>query len=328
MIIVGDSGLREAIVSKEGLQHEIEHHAGRKVEVTLLVAGGLTGLDATELLGLLGLLGPHVPALIVVQVSPYDLAQDQTLATYEAAISRVGLNTTDLADEFAAAHFPRPWMPGNYFLRNYRFLLDRFSTTLWRRQQISEPSLHLISRAKRFSIANITARAEHIFSWTSQIVANSPGNVSVYARLVGRMESRGATVALVESVQNPSLPALMASRGMRPAAAHRHYRDALDSLVDQTHVPIWNLEWRAKLTTSDFADYVHICTDQGRQRYTEALALHIARQLNGEVAAPDPRMDEERSGATTQPALKQRSVEPEPGNDDAPTDVPNDADNQ
>jgi hypothetical protein len=120
----------------------------------------------------------------------------------------------------------------------------------------------------------------HTYIDTKGMRSKAAPNVAVYEGIIRPLRERGIKVALLESPMNPRLASYNGAdgKGIGPSDK-KAYREFRAQLADETGAAMWDLSHRAKLTSKDFIDYIHIGRDAARVRFTQALANQIAKSL-------------------------------------------------
>jgi hypothetical protein len=277
VVLIGDSSISEAITSPQDLQRRIEKKVGHKIYLTPLLAGGLNQLEAVDLCAVMR---DHLHGEVVLQISPYNMALAPDAATYNKALTSVGIDTSDMADEFTTANLPRPILWPNFFLRNHVFLLSRNAAFTRLLKPLPEPPLHLHAKERDGTEQRFVRDAIHTFDDTKGMRTKTIPNVAMYKRIIEPLQARGIRVALLETPLNPRLSSLNGAENKGIGSSEKKaYRDARLELATETGVPVWDFGKRAKLVSKDFIDYIHLYRQPARIRFTQALANRIAASM-------------------------------------------------
>ena len=103
VILIGDSAISEAITSPQNLESRIAKKLGHRVALTPLMAGGLNQLEAVDLCAVLR---GHMRGEVILQISPYNLAMVLNREAYDKALTSIGIETPDMAEEFCDRQLP------------------------------------------------------------------------------------------------------------------------------------------------------------------------------------------------------------------------------
>ena len=281
VIVIGDSGIREAITSPDDLQARVSAIASRQVEVIPLTAGGLTQLDAVDLCGMLR---GRLRGQVLLEVSPFWMSKGEDAIAFDRTLDRIGFDSPDLADEIELAGGKRPRWFGNFFLRNIRFMLSRSDAVFRVLHPYPAPAQHIRE------IANDTAEAElrrdlpRVYRLTQEIHRRAPARSAVYQRMIKRLKEAGIRVTLIEAPLNPRFLTGPNDKEGLPTWVMEDYLRARSTLLRRAHVPLWDLNAECQLSAHDFRDSFHIDRSGPRERFTQALADHIAASLSAAEA--------------------------------------------
>ena len=282
VVLIGDSGIREALSSVADLQRRIGRRTHQRIQIVPLVAGGLTQLDAVDLCGVLR---GHMRGQVILEVSPYWMSKGHDRELFDRVIDRIGFDSEDLADEFQRAGLPRPRWSSNFFLRNIRFMLSRTDAFMRGLRRYPPPPLHNPHRLQPGSQA--LARDEHrVFHACREIRERSPDYVGVYERMIQRLQDSGVQVTLLEAPLNPRLLTPHGEQSGLPPSIMKFYYHTRAALCADTNTHFWDLNRQSAFSSADFADAYHINRDSARARFTNALASHIAASVavTGDIA--------------------------------------------
>jgi hypothetical protein len=277
VVLIGDSAISQALTSPRDLQRRIERRVGHKVTLTPLLAGGLNQLEAVDLCAMMR---DHLRGQVILEISPYNMALAPSRDLYNKSLRSIGIETSDMADEFSRAQQPRPTLYQNFFMRNHAFMLTRISAFMRLLQPTREPNLHPRVKNLERSQQRLEKVARIAYFQTRGMRTKCVPNQALYQRIIEPLTARGLSVALLESPMNPRLLRTKDGQMGVGLAEQRAYRRADHELAAQTGAAIWDLSRKIHFSRDDFIDYAHIRKPETRVRFTEALAARIAACIN------------------------------------------------
>jgi hypothetical protein len=274
---VGDSTIREAITSEADLSRRISELAGEPVSAHLLVAGALGLWDSVCVTDCIR---NQVSGLVVVEISPYNVAAGITPLRQRLENPRWPLDSSAFDDEATLAGLPTHRRYGNFFLDHYRFFVARPAILL---HVIGGPAQEQAHFYAGPHWVNPEARAQaeaRLTRWETNYYDNRGNNLEAYARLVRRVRAQpGISVALIEGVENP----ILQSHDAHESTAWAEYREDVRVFSARLPVQYWDLNHIAKLGPSDFVDLLHLNSAAAQERYTDALAHRCAAVLRDQT---------------------------------------------
>lgn len=299
VILIGDSAIREAITNMSDLRQRVAKAAGRPVEITSLVAGGLTQLDAVDLCGMLR---GHVRGQILLEISPFLMAKGEDQNTFDRTLDRMGLDSTDLSGEFDTAGYARPLWSKNFFLRNIRFMLSRTDAVFNVVHPFPLPAEHFAERTVYATPAELRRDMPRVYRLTKDIHRRAPQRAAVYQRMIQRLKEAGIHVTLIEAPFNPEFLTPDTAKEGLPAWIISEYDHARRALMRRAHVGAWDFNAQCDFNSRDFRDPFHIDRLPARERFTQALAEHIAASVTAKPSATTGATTQTTTQATTQKA--------------------------
>ena len=277
IVLIGDSAFREGITSLGDLQRRISQHTSQPFELTSLMAGGLTQLDA---INLCGVISGHVHGRVILESSPFWMARALEDVLLDKVIDRLGFDTAAFTDELRLVGEPCPRWSENFFLRNWRFMLCRAPAFARGLKALPEPAMHSTHFRGTEPEKAFVRSAGRLRAMVREISHRAPETLAIYRRMIRGIQSNGAEVTLLEAPLNPRLA--QGKAGSTPLNRHVMgiYQNDRTLLAKEMNVSVWDLNRAAELTGADFHDAFHISREDARQRFTEALAIRIAESLD------------------------------------------------
>ena len=272
VILVGSSAMREAISDVTDVKNALSKRLGCTIDVYRLTA---EGLNLWEISSVVDLLDDKAQGLLVVGISPKQLAYDKKYLEYSARVPRLTFDTQAYWNSLDAEGLKRPQRCGVFFIDHYRFFLARPSALL---NLVRGPIQLRHHRAEDWRIATGEAfkRACQLrMRWKETYDERHGANLAVYERMMAEIEKReGLELVLLDAVRNPSY---MSYIEVTPEA--REYRDKychdVETLAKKYGVPYLELNEAARLDADDFVDTSHIHNPEARDRYTMVLTQRL-----------------------------------------------------
>lgn len=281
VVIVGPSSTREG-VKLAALQRRIRERAGSEVRVVDLSANMLTLLEYAAILDALpsGLSG-----VVSVTVSPQILAK--TNAADQARISssaemRLGWVSPARDRELRALGLDVGSRTGIYAIDARSFLLARVEVPL--RRILRGDVHHRRHRTHAEPKGHIRHQRHKLRSKLESYDASEGPALALLDRTLTAFAERSASVSFAVIEQTAVPGALRDALG--PHGVDR-YRSAVAAFVggrsDTTYADL-----NGVLDARDFHDLVHLGADDGKRRFTGALARHLARSLERAPHGKEP----------------------------------------
>ncbi len=271
VVLIGDSMVYQAIPQAQALEQALRAHLHAQVPVHILAAGSLTQWEA---LPLTDVIGDRIHGVIVLEISPFNIAMDRADRHDRIARPRLALDSPSFLAEAMLAGEEPPRHTGNYFLDHYAFFATRVDSVLtvpaWYSQQT--PAL------RNWTPSQWNRAESRIASWVKPYAHEAPRNMDVYARMINRLRQRpGIAVALLEGAENPRNETIAGQ--LIDTQAYARYRQDIGQFAERIGVPYWDIAAMAQLTPDNFADYAHIANSLARRRYIGVLAEYLARLI-------------------------------------------------
>lgn len=266
--LVGASSMLHGITSDADVARVIEEQSGKRVPVHDLTAGGLSPWESASLLDYVG---RDFNGVIVLGVGAELLATPPSELEQLRQHPRLAFGTPAFDEELRLAGFEPPERTGNYFVDNSQFFTARIGTvgrlltgpieharhTDWRKSQDA--------KSWRFQIDRVSGWIRDGYG------AYSKANLEVFARIIERARDRGdVRIALLVTPVNPR-----ALAEFDPGVDARFMADAR-AFAARHSVELWRLDAEAGLRAEEFDDWCHLGNNDGRVRYTRALARRVA----------------------------------------------------
>ncbi len=275
IVIIGASSTREAITSAEDLEELVSTQLGEPVHVRLIAGGGLF---VWEIAAVVDQLPPHLRGTVLVEISERQVTRARDLLQGLVESPRLPLDSPAFDAEVRTAKLAQPHVwTDNYFLRHYQFFVARPLALLNLVRGPVTPCPHMTARWRPPTEAEWRRIHETAGQWVTKYDL-APANFAVYGRILGAIRQRGLQPALFQPPRNPKVMAeALAERGAADMFAR--YTTDLEQFAQQQNTPLWTVQDEAAMTPDDFFDGLHVKSDAARERYTAALAKHIADQL-------------------------------------------------
>lgn len=274
VVLIGDSRVYEAIPRDHSLQDALSARLNTRVTVHILAAGALTQWEAVPIADSFG---ERVRGVVVLEISPFNVAMGGAAQHERIASPRVPLDSPALREEAHRAGETPPPQVGNYFLDHYSFFAGRVNLLLpmpdWYSQTRRGLKEWTPSQWKR-------ARAK-INGWVRSYSRERSHNLDMYARMIHRLQvNPGVVVALLEGAENPRNRDLAGKSTGARTDPYARYRQDMLQFAQRNDVAYWDISADAQLTESDFADFAHISNPLARARYTKVLTDRLAALIS------------------------------------------------
>lgn len=271
VVVLGGSGLRYAI---SRLPHFLAEASGREFEVCHLLTDDQSVLETASLLDELP---ESFNGVVVVDSSHTRLASGLAKRTEERAYThRLGFRSRSL--ELVSAQAGRPLdRSSNYFWDNRDFFLPRLWPTL--RNLWTGPPPEFVPKGVGGLRAADGMWDYHRTEWRKYRLrryrALVPQAMETLLAAAARVRQRGrAEVALVQVPVSPQ--ARTEIYGPDFCDAHE---ESMGCFAGEAGLHYWSAADEARLEEDDFFDWIHLNNDVARERYTRALAVHVAAAL-------------------------------------------------
>jgi len=273
LVAIGDSMMRESISSADDLRRDVLTQGGADVDVRLLVAGAVT---QWEELAIADCLAGRVHGVVLLEVSPYNIATRKKPAANGAYQQRLAFTSNALDEEVRRAGVKVPGRWNNFFLDNWKFLAVRQDVLFHPMRPPVDAEAHPADRLVVWTDKQWQQKWKTIAGWVNTYEKNRDVNFEMYERMIHRLRESGLIcVVLLEGVQSPRLDAKIQGSPI-DIRIHAQYRQDMRQFAARQNVPYWDLREEANLRAEDFVDYAHITDPQARSRYTQVLAKHVA----------------------------------------------------
>lgn len=273
VLLLGPSSTREAITSTGALAAEL----GPQPPVIHDLSG--RGLTLLEDVAILDALPDGFRGVVAWTVSPTALAKVAP-SRYPRLAARSGLQlgfTSDARDEALRAVELEPRRrTGIYALDVAPFLLQRVDV-LWR----TEAPTYRRHRSGGVG-ANLEANTRDLAMKLAGYDQGSGPALALIRDALRRWSARAASVRFLlieQTTQTHTYRELLGTR------RHRLYQRRIATLADARDDTTYR-DLSSVLRDSDFGDLVHLSTEGGRQRFTEALGRSLAEILDPPPEAP------------------------------------------
>ena len=266
--LLGASSMLHGITSEADVAAIVRERAGMKVPVYDLTAGGLSPWEAASVMDLVG---ADFAGVIVLGIGAELLATPPSELEGLRRHPRLAFTTAAFDEELRVAGFAPVHASGNYFLDNSQFftarigVIGRLATGPIEHARHTDWRTSLDAKAWRFQIDRVSAWIRDGYP------AHARATLDVFARLIARARARGRVrVALLVTPINPN-----ALAEFDPGVDERFMADA-SAFAARHGAELWRLDAEAGLRPEEFDDWCHLGDNDGRARYTRALARHIA----------------------------------------------------
>lgn len=266
--LLGASSMLHGITSDTDVADVVRERTGKRVPVYDLTAGGLSPWEAASLMDRIG---EDFHGVIVIGIGAELLATPPSELDGLRQHPRLAFGTSAFDAELRHAGFEPGKRTGNYFIDNSQFFTARIGTVGRLVTGPIEHSRHtdwrksLDAKSWRFQIDRVSAWIRDGYP------AYARANLDVIGRLIAHARARGdVRVALLVTPINPR-----ALSEFDPGVDQRFMADAR-AFAAATGVELWRLDDEAALREDEFDDWCHLGDNDGRARYTRALANRIA----------------------------------------------------
>jgi hypothetical protein len=266
--LLGASSMLHGITSDADVARVIAQRTDRRMPVYDLTAGGLSPWEAAALMDRIG---ADFNGVIVLGIGAELLATPPSELEGLRRHPRLAFRTSAFDEELKIAGMEPLPATGNYFIDNSQFFtarigaIGRLVTGPIRHSRHTDWRKSLDARTWRFQV-------DRVSQWIRDgYPAHAQANLEVLGRLMARARARGnVRVALLVTPINPR-----ALAEFDPGVDARFMADAR-AFAAATGAELWRLDDEAALREEEFDDWCHLGNNDGRVRYTRALAHRIA----------------------------------------------------
>jgi hypothetical protein len=266
--LLGASSMLHGITSDADVAQVIAERTDRRVPVYDLTAGGLSPWEAA---GLMDRIGADFNGVIVLGIGAELLATPPSELEGLRRHPRLAFRTAAFDEELEIAGMEPLPATGNYFIDNSQFFTARIGAV---GRLVTGPIRHSRHTDWRKSLDARTWRfqVDRVSQWIRDgYPAHAQANLDVLGRLIARARARGdVRVALLVTPINPR-----ALAEFDPGVDARFMADAR-AFAAATGAELWRVDDEAELREEEFDDWCHLGDNDGRLRYTRALADRIA----------------------------------------------------
>jgi hypothetical protein len=256
------------ITSDTDVADVVRERSGKRVPVYDLTAGGLSPWEAASLMDRIG---EDFNGVIVIGIGAELLATPPSELDGLRQHPRLAFGTPAFDAELRHAGFEPGQRTGNYFIDNSQFFTARIGAVGRLVTGPIEHSRHTDWR-KSLDAKSWRFQIDRVSTWIRDgYPAYARANLDVIGRLIAHARAGGdVRVALLVTPINPrALAEFDADVDQRFMADARAFAAA-------TGVELWRLDDEAALRGDEFDDWCHLGDNDGRARYTRALANRIA----------------------------------------------------
>jgi len=267
--LLGASSMLHGITSDADVAGVIRERTGKRVAIHDLTAGGLSPWEGASLMDRIG---ADFDGVIVLGIGAELLATPPSELEGLRRHPRLAFRSSVFDEELRIAGMEPIPATGNYFIDNSQFFTARIGTI---GRLVTGPIEHSRHTDWRKSLDAKTWRfqVDRVSEWIRVgYPANAQANFDVLGRLIARARARGEVrVALLVTPINPR-----ALAEFDPGVDERFMADAR-AFAAASGVELWRLDEEAALRENEFDDWCHLGNNDGRVRYTRALANRVAR---------------------------------------------------
>ncbi len=264
--VVGDSAIRSAMPDTSAIQGRLAQELGRDVPVHYLAA---KGMNLIEYAGVMDYIGQGFNGVVVIQMSLYHIAQTPKELAILLEIPRMAIDTPVYDQELARVAGSAPWRSGVYLLDHWRFYAYRLNEhALW---NVLFGPTPLPLASKPMTTEQWQTADRNVLAYLKEYPTQRDRNLAILGRLIDRLRAQGRVeIAIVETPMNPRWHKQINSE------LAQGYQEYWENWIQEQGLHHWDLNREGAFATEDFHDYVHFCSREAGQRYTDLLMDHVA----------------------------------------------------